>query len=192
MKSKKLLVIDNYDSFTYNLVQMFKRYVWLDIEVFRNDKVTIKQIKKRDPYYILISPGPKFPSAAGISMEVIDLFCGKRSILGVCLGMQCINEYFGGITKKAPLPIHGKAYQIEHNGEYLFTEIPSPFLGTRYHSLCVKLSKDSPLNIDAVCPRDRVIMAVSIPEQMIFGVQFHPESFLTQYGDRLIDNFLGF
>ncbi len=183
-------MIDNYDSFTYNLVQMFKEYSWLEIEVFRNDEITIKDLKAKDPYYVVISPGPKFPSASGISMDVIDLFYKKRPILGVCLGMQCINEFFGGKTQKAPLPIHGKAYPVKHNGDHIFLGIPSPFLAARYHSLCVKLSDKSPLKVDAICPEDGVIMGISESENMIFGVQFHPESFLTQYGNRIIENFL--
>ncbi len=169
---------------------MFKKYDWLSIEVFRNDAVGVNELINKDPHYIVISPGPKFPSASGISMDVIDAFYKKRPILGVCLGMQCINEFFGGKTVKAPLPVHGKAYYVKHKNKGIFKGVPSPFLAARYHSLCVKLKENSPLEVDAICPNDGVIMGVSDAENMLFGVQFHPESFLTQYGDKIIQNFL--
>lgn len=182
-----LLAIDNYDSFTYNLVQMFMRYD-LNIHVRRCDRITIGQAESLKPDYILISPGPKDPSQAGISVEIIKSFHDKTPILGVCLGMQCINEAFGGKTVRAPLPMHGKTSVIDHNGLGIFKAIPSPFTAARYHSLAVELN-DSVLNITSRS-QDGVIMGLSHPQYPLHGVQFHPESFLTEYGFLLVENFL--
>ena len=130
----KLLVIDNYDSFTYNLVQMFMHYD-LEIWVYRSDKITLEKIENLDPDYALISPGPKDPKHAGISIPLIRSFCDKIPILGVCLGLQCINEAFGGTTVRAPVPMHGKTSMIRHNNYGIFIGIKSPFQAARYHSL---------------------------------------------------------
>lgn len=183
----RLLVIDNYDSFTYNLVQMFTRFD-LEIIVKRSDKISVKEAEVLDPAYLLVSPGPKDPAHAGISMEIIRHFCGKRPVLGVCLGMQCINEVFGGKTVRAPVPVHGKKDLIFHDGQGLFKGMPLPFAAARYHSLV----------IDQVCPdlvvtawnKEGIIMGVELKGAPLFGVQFHPESFLTDQGQTLIENFL--
>lgn len=183
----KLLVIDNYDSFTFNLIQMFMHYN-LEIVVKRNDKITIKQVKALKPDYILISPGPKSPSEAGISIPLIKTFYQTVPILGVCLGMQCINEAFGGLTTRAPLPVHGKTSNIYHENSGIFSGIPSPFIATRYHSLMIKTNVGPFLK--TAYSSDNVIMGIEHPQYPLWGVQFHPESFLTQYGFYLIENFL--
>jgi anthranilate synthase component 2 len=191
MDRPKLLVIDNYDSFTYNLVQMFLNYP-LSIDVFRSDQITLLEIEKRKPDYILISPGPKTPSHAGISISIIRNLCDRVPILGVCLGMQCINEAFGGITIRSPLPMHGKTSLIRHSNEGIFRGMPSPFRGARYHSLMIKMAEKDcrrDLVVTATSP-DNVIMGVSHGRFPLHGVQFHPESFLTENGFRLIENFL--
>ena len=184
----KLLVIDNYDSFTYNLVQMFS-YFDLDIIVKRADKITVNQAKKLNPDYILISPGPKNPSHAGISKDLIKYFYDKKPIMGVCLGMQCINEVFKGRTVRAPLPVHGKTDMINHNSCGIFQNILSPFPAARYHSLIIE-PKNSDLIITA-WTNNNIIMGIEHNKYPVFGVQFHPESFLTLYGDILIKNFIG-
>jgi len=182
-----LLVIDNYDSFTYNLVQMFMHYE-LDIHVHRSDKISIAQIEQIAPGYILISPGPKDPAHAGISTQLIQWFFTRIPILGVCLGMQCLNEAFGGATVRSPKPMHGKTSSICHNGSGLFKSCPSPFLAARYHSLMVK--PVSPDLVITASSEDGVIMGLSHREYPLHGVQFHPESFLTEDGFILIENFL--
>jgi len=184
---KKLLVIDNFDSFTYNLVQMFMRHDLL-IEVYRNDSIDLCRIGSMRPDHILISPGPKDPESAGISKDIIKTFYKKTPILGVCLGMQCINEVFGGITIRAPEPVHGKTSLIEHDNKGIFRKMASPFRAARYHSLAVKLNSGG-LYVTAKT-RDGIIMGVSHPEFPLHGVQFHPESFMTEEGHILIDNFL--
>ena len=183
----KLLVIDNYDSFTYNLVQMFMHYD-LEIKVVRSDMITIEQITRLKPDYVLISPGPKDPSHAGISIDLIKNFFDKLPIFGVCLGMQCMNEAFGGRTVRAPVPMHGKTSMIQHNNFGIFHGISSPFLAARYHSLMVEF-RQSELVITSRSP-DGVIMGMSHPEFPLHGVQFHPESFLTENGFLLVENFL--
>jgi len=184
----KLLVIDNYDSFTYNLVQMFMHYD-LAIKVYRSDKISIEGAIQFDPDYILISPGPKDPAHSGISIPLIKTFYQKVPVLGVCLGMQCINEAFGGTTLRAPIPMHGKTSKIHHNNRSIFKGMPSPFAAARYHSLMIKPSKQSDLVINAQSA-DGVIMGLSHPDLPLSGVQFHPESFLTENGFLLIENFL--
>ena len=183
----KLLVIDNYDSFTYNLVQMFMNYE-LEINVYRSDKITIKEIEELNPDYAMISPGPKDPAHAGVSIQLIQSFCDKVPILGVCLGLQCINEAFGGITVRAPVPMHGKTSTIQHNNYGIFEGIQSPFLAARYHSLMVKFDETELLVTSK--SEDGVIMGMSHPEFPLHGVQFHPESFLTEHGFLLVENFL--
>ncbi len=184
---KKLLVIDNYDSFTYNLVQMFMHYK-LDISVKRSDKISILGIENYKPDFILISPGPKDPQHAGISIEVIKKFYKKMPILGVCLGMQCINEAFFGKTVKAPLPMHGKTSIIEHKNTGVFKNMPSPFKAARYHSLIVS-NVCAEFEITAKT-NDDIIMGLSHNKYPLHGVQFHPESFLTESGEIIIKNFL--
>jgi anthranilate synthase component II len=183
----KLLVIDNYDSFTYNLVQMFRQYD-LEIHVYRSDFITLNQIEALCPDYALISPGPKDPSHSGISIPLIEAFSQRLPILGVCLGMQCINEVFGGRTVRAPLPTHGKTSLIHHHHFGIFKGVQSPFSAARYHSLMVAFSQTD-LVVTARSPDD-VIMGMSHPEYPLHGVQFHPESFLTECGFLLVENFL--
>ncbi len=184
----KLLVIDNYDSFTYNLVQMFMRYD-LEIQVHRSDKISLDDIETLNPDYVLISPGPKDPAHAGISNDLIRVFCDRLPILGVCLGMQCINEVFGGTTVRAPMPMHGKTCEILHKNQGIFEGIPSPLTAARYHSLMVKTDDRSSL-METAYSRQGVIMGLSHPELPLHGVQFHPESFLTENGFRFVENFL--
>lgn len=184
----KLLVIDNYDSFTYNLVQMFRNYE-LDIKVFRSDKITIEQAQNFNPDYILISPGPKDPAHAGISIQIIKKFYKKIPILGVCLGMQCINEAFGGATVRAPIPMHGKTSRVKHENFGIFKSVSSPFTAARYHSLAVKPGDDDKLLMTAHA-NDGVIMGISHRDYPLHGVQFHPESFLTENGFTMVENFL--
>ena len=184
----KLLVIDNYDSFTYNLVQMFMHYD-LKIKVCRSDTISIGQIASWDPDYLLISPGPKDPADAGISVQLIQSFCWNVPILGVCLGMQCINEAFGGRTIRAPLPMHGKTSLINHNNYGIFNGLASPCRVARYHSLMVKLNLKNDLIVTS-SSEDGVIMGLAHPKLPLHGVQFHPESFLTENGFKLVENFL--
>lgn len=231
----RLLVIDNYDSFTYNLVQMFIPFD-LEIIVKRADKITVKQASALAPDYLLVSPGPKDPDHAGISKEAIRYFHDKIPILGVCLGMQCLNEVFGGVTKRAPVPVHGKTDMISHKGHGIFRGMPTPFAAARYHSLVIepasslKAAEPAPATtVKATCSApflktadpapltdvteadshietfepdlpsitvtawnsEGLIMGVELKGFPVFGVQFHPESFMTQKGEILIQNFLG-
>jgi anthranilate synthase component 2 len=188
MALPELFVLDNYDSFTYNLVQLFMPFN-LKIKVCRNDKATINYVEKINPDYILISPGPKNPKNAGISIELIKKFANKIPILGVCLGMQSINEAFGGKTLKAPIPVHGKTSLIHHNGKGVLKNVKSPFKAARYHSLSVGLNTNSPLQTTAKT-EDGTIMGIECPAYKLYGVQFHPESFLTEYGEIIAENFL--
>ena len=183
-----LLVIDNYDSFTYNLVQMFRQYE-LDIRVCRSDKISLKEADDFRPDYILISPGPKDPAHAGISISLIRAFYQRTPILGVCLGMQCMNEAFGGQTVRAPVPMHGKTSQVMHRNDGIFADVNSPFRAARYHSLAVQLHGNSELAATAFST-DGVIMGLSHPQYPLHGVQFHPESFLTEHGFVMVENFL--
>lgn len=187
--TSKLLVIDNYDSFTYNLVQMFRCYD-LSIKVHRSDRITLEQAKAFQPDYILISPGPRDPAHAGISIALIRAFYWKIPILGVCLGMQCINEVFGGKTVRAALPVHGKTSLVSHWNESVFKRLASPFRAARYHSLVTCVDECSGLKVSAMSD-DGVVMGLYHPECPLHGVQFHPESFLTEHGFALIESFLG-
>ncbi len=185
---KKLLVIDNYDSFTFNLVQMFKQYN-LDIHIYRNNKIDLDFAEKLGPDYILISPGPRTPEYSGISKPLIKKFYRSKPILGVCLGMQCINELFGGKTIKASVPVHGKKDQIYHKGNGIFKEMPTPFLAARYHSLIIE--RESSNMIETAHSKEGVIMGIAHEEYPLYGIQFHPESFMTENGFIIIENFLG-
>lgn len=184
----KLLVIDNYDSFTYNLVQMFRQYP-LKVAVFRSDGIELDRVEQEQPDYLLISPGPKDPAHAGICLPLIAQWYKRVPILGVCLGMQCINETFGGQTIRSPQPLHGKTSEVYHHSCGLFAGLPSPFHAARYHSLVTALNGDSPLQI-AAHTVDEIIMSLYHPHYPLWGVQFHPESFLTDYGFNIIENFL--
>jgi anthranilate synthase/aminodeoxychorismate synthase-like glutamine amidotransferase len=184
-----LLMIDNYDSFTYNLVQYFGE-LGEDIRVFRNDKISVREIEKMAPERIVISPGPCTPKEAGISVETIRYFAGKLPILGVCLGHQSIGAAFGGEIIRAPKLMHGKTSLIHHDGQNLFAGLPNPFEATRYHSLLIrKENKPDCLEITAWTDAGE-IMGVRHKEFIIEGVQFHPESILTVVGKDLLRNFL--
>mgnify|MGYP006380778615 FL=1 len=184
-----LLMIDNYDSFTYNLVQYFGE-LGEDIHVFRNDKLKIEDIVKLNPDRIVISPGPCTPKEAGISVEVIKYFAGKIPMLGVCLGHQAIGEAFGGDIIRADRLMHGKISMIFHDGKTIFEGIPNPFEATRYHSLIIKRETlPSCLEISAET-KEGEIMGVRHKEFKVEGVQFHPESILTKAGMDILKNFL--
>jgi anthranilate synthase/aminodeoxychorismate synthase-like glutamine amidotransferase len=184
-----LVVIDNYDSFTYNLVQYLGE-LGAQLHVFRNDKVTIPQIAGLKPKAIVISPGPCTPKEAGISNDVIRHFSGKTPVLGVCLGHQCLGEVFGGKVVRAPRLMHGKTSMIYHDKSGIFHDIPTPFEATRYHSLIVSRSAlPSVLRITAWTDHNE-IMGLAHKEHPTFGVQFHPESILTAEGKRILKNFL--
>jgi len=180
-----ILFIDNYDSFTYNLVQYF-RILECHVKVMRNNESGIDDIIKISDA-IVISPGPKRPEHAGDSKKIIQNNLGKLPILGVCLGMQAINEVYGGITCHAPVPMHGKTSRIYHNGQHLFSGLPDSFQAARYHSLIVK--KASGVQLDA-WTSDNLPMGISDPINHVYGVQFHPESFLSEYGLTLLRNFI--
>ncbi|MEN9308345.1 MAG: hypothetical protein RL173_2277 [Fibrobacterota bacterium] len=182
-----LLVLDNYDSFTFNLVQMFRVYP-LAVSVIRADKITVEEVQELRPDYIVVSPGPKDPAAAGISVPLISRLHTSFPILGVCLGMQSMNEAFGGITVRAPKPMHGKIDEVHHEGKGLFKGLPNPVKVARYHSLAVT-NIDPALEVTARTP-DGVVMGLSHREHPLHGVQFHPESFLTEHGFAMIENFL--
>ncbi len=184
-----ILVIDNYDSFTYNLVQYLGE-LGAELRVYRNDKITPEEIKRIAPEKILISPGPGEPKDAGISEDVIRTFGSRTPILGVCLGHQAIGEVFGGRITGAKNLMHGKTSKIYHNGKGLFKGIKSPFDATRYHSLIVEReSLPKVLEITAET-KDKEIMGLAHRQYPIYGVQFHPESILTAEGKKLLKNFL--
>lgn len=189
-----LLMIDNYDSFTYNVVQYFGE-LGADVEVFRNDEISLDEIAEKKPAQIVISPGPCTPNEAGISLQAIQQFAGKVPILGICLGHQSIAQAFGGKVIRAKQVMHGKTSQVHHNGLGVFEGLENPFLATRYHSLVV----------DGSClPDDFVItswtedeeggmdeiMGIKHKHLAVEGVQFHPESVLTEHGHQLLKNFL--
>lgn len=185
------LIIDNYDSFTYNLVQYLGE-LKEKVLVFRNDEITLSDIKKLKPGHIVISPGPRRPDDAGISKSLVKEFAGKIPILGICLGHQCIGEVYEGKITNAPELMHGKTSEIFHAGNSIFKNIPSPFTATRYHSLIVDLKsiKNAPLKITANT-KDNLIMALEHKKfKNLVGVQFHPESILTEHGHKLLKNFL--
>jgi len=188
-----IFVLDNYDSFTYNLVQYIGE-LGHEVVVRRNDQTSLQEIEQLEPARIVISPGPCTPQEAGISIDLIRHFAGHIPILGVCLGHQAIGAAFGGNVVRASNLMHGKTSAIEHDGKTIFRGIPSPMIATRYHSLVVE-EKDLPevLEISATChDRDgsRVVMGLRHHKYAVEGVQFHPESVLTDYGKQLVRNFL--
>jgi anthranilate synthase/aminodeoxychorismate synthase-like glutamine amidotransferase len=184
-----ILVIDNYDSFTYNLVQYLGE-LGAEMRVVRNDQITVDDIERRLPQKIVISPGPKTPKEAGICLEVIGRFSGRVPILGVCLGHQSIGQAFGGKVIRAPQLMHGKTSQIHHDGRTIFSGLPNPFVATRYHSLIVERETLPPcLEVSATSP-DGLIMGLRHRQMKVEGVQFHPESILTEFGKQLLANFL--
>ncbi len=184
-----IVLIDNYDSFTYNLVQYLSE-LGAELKVFRNDKVSIREIRALKPEAIVISPGPGRPSNAGISCRVIEEFCDKLPILGVCLGHQCIGKVFGGKIVRAKKLMHGKTSLIYHNGQDIFQGIKNPFEATRYHSLVVeRKSLPACLRVTAQT-KDKEIMGLKHRSYPVLGVQFHPESILTKQGKQLLKNFI--
>jgi anthranilate synthase component II len=184
-----ILMIDNYDSFTYNLVQ-YLGSLGKDIRVHRNDKITVNKIKKLNPEKIVISPGPGRPEDAGVSCDVIAEFAGKIPVLGVCLGHQAIGYVYGGRIVGAARLMHGKTSMIYHNGKTIFKGIPNPFEATRYHSLLIeRKSLPDCLEITA-WTREKEIMGVKHKKYPVWGVQFHPESILTKSGMDILRNFL--
>ena len=183
-----LLLLDNYDSFTYNLVQYLSE-LGADIRVFRNDEITVSKIKKLQPKSIVLSPGPGRPENAGIMNDLVEQLTGSVPILGVCLGHQSINQVNGATIGYAPVLMHGKTSEISHNNSTLFKQVPSPFTATRYHSLIVERST-IPKSFTITAWADNTIMAVENKEKKLYGVQFHPESILTAQGKNILNNFL--
>ena len=183
-----IAVIDNYDSFTYNLVQYLGE-LGADLQVFRNDAITIDQLAALQPDRLVISPGPGDPADGGIAPAAIRCFSGQMPILGVCLGHQCIGAVFGGVVKRAPKLMHGKTSQIYHNGRGIFDGLPSPFEATRYHSLVVEEPVPDCLEVVAFTS-EADVMGLRHKQYPTYGVQFHPESILTKHGKQLLKNFL--
>ncbi|AGX42136.1 anthranilate synthase component II [Clostridium saccharobutylicum] len=184
-----LLMIDNYDSFVYNLVRYFEE-IEEEIEVVRNDKINIESIDKDKYIGIIISPGPKTPNDAGRCLEIIDKFKGKIPILGICLGHQCIGHYFGGKVIKGEKPMHGKISEIAHNNKQIFFGVKNPLKVTRYHSLIID-KKEFPEQLQITAETlDGVIMGISHNIFPIYGVQFHPEAELTEEGHKILQNFI--
>lgn len=184
-----ILVIDNYDSFTYNLVQYLGE-LGARMEVFRNDKIELDRIDATQPEKVVISPGPCTPNEAGISVDLVRRFTGRIPMLGVCLGHQCIGQAFGGKVVRAPAILHGKVSEIHHDGRTIFSEMTQPFIATRYHSLIVEReSLPDCLEVSAQT-HDGIIMGLRHRKYPVEGVQFHPESILTAEGKVLLRNFL--
>lgn len=184
-----ILMIDNYDSFTYNLVQYFGE-LGEEISVKRNDEITLEEIEQLAPEYLVISPGPCTPDEAGISLEAIRYFSGKIPILGVCLGHQAIAQVFGGEVVKAGRLLHGKTSKIFHDGKTIFSKVDEPFRATRYHSLIVK-NEQLPHCLEvSAWTNSNEIMGIRHKELAVEGVQFHPESIMTKAGKQLLQNFL--
>jgi para-aminobenzoate synthetase component II len=184
-----ILLLDNYDSFTYNLAQYLGE-LGCQVEVHRNDKISVEDIAKRKPEKIVISPGPCTPQEAGISVELIERLAGKFPILGVCLGHQAIGAAFGGKIVRAPKLFHGKTSEIRHDGKGVFRELPEPFTATRYHSLIVERKSLPRVLAITAETEDGIIMGLRHRRYKIEGVQFHPESVLTTSGKQLLQNFL--
>ncbi|GJQ21649.1 MAG: glutamine amidotransferase [Bacteroidia bacterium] len=184
-----ILVIDNYDSFTYNLVQYLGE-LGAEQTVRRNDAVTVQEIEQMNPSHIVISPGPCTPREAGVSVSAVQALSGKVPILGVCLGHQAVAEAFGGRVVRAPEIVHGKTSLVFHSGSPLYRDLPSPFEATRYHSLIVdRRSLPVDLEVDA-WTADGIVMGMHHKHALTFGVQFHPESIATQHGKKILKNFL--
>ncbi len=190
-----ILLIDNYDSFTYNLVQRLGEIdPAISLEVHRNDKITLDEIEEKSPTHLIISPGPCTPNEAGISVDCVRRFAGKIPLLGVCLGHQSIGQAFGAKIVRAEHLMHGKTDRIHHDGRGLYEGIENPFTATRYHSLVIQpdtLSEDFKVTAWATSPMgNREIMGIEHKEYPLFGMQYHPESFLTDVGTTLLSRFL--
>lgn len=184
-----LLMIDNYDSFVYNLVRYFEE-IGEAVEVIRNDKININMVDEKNYSGIIISPGPKNPTEAGLCLDIIDKFKGRLPILGICLGHQCIGHYFGGKVVKGEKPMHGKISEIIHNNNELFYNVKNPLKVTRYHSLVVD-RENLPEELEVTAETsDKVIMGIKHKVMPIYGVQFHPEAELTEEGHKLLENFI--
>ena len=184
-----LLMLDNYDSFTYNLVQYLGE-LGQEVQVYRNDEITLKKVAELKPKYIVISPGPCTPNEAGISVPLIHEFAGKIPLLGVCLGHQSIGQAFGGNIIRAKQLMHGKTSQIHHKNIGVFKDIPNPYTATRYHSLVIERETMPDCLEITAWTDDGEIMGVKHKTLAVEGVQFHPESILTDFGHELLDNFL--
>jgi anthranilate synthase/aminodeoxychorismate synthase-like glutamine amidotransferase len=184
-----ILVIDNYDSFTYNLVQLFGE-MGADIEVARNDKITLDEIRALNPSHIVISPGPGTPDDSGISLDVLRELSATTPILGVCLGHQAIGQVFGGVVQRAERLMHGKISPVHHDGEGLFAGMPNPFSATRYHSLIVDSATLADVLEVTARTQEGEIMGLRHKTLPVVGVQFHPESILTEQGTTILRNFL--
>lgn len=186
-----VIVIDNYDSFVYNLAQYLGELGWESL-VYRNDQVTLEQIESLCPSHIIISPGPCTPREAGISNDIIRRFGGQIPILGVCLGHQCIGDVYGGQIVRAPVPTHGKSSLVYHDGRTIYNNLTNPFEAGRYHSLVIQRDElPAVLELSAVTS-DGVVMGVRHKDFVVEGVQFHPESIMTDVGHNLLSNFLDF
>src|SRR5687767_9331494 len=184
-----LALIDNYDSFTYNLVQYFGE-LGAEVRVFRNDQVALNDLVALNPSHLVISPGPGQPiKDDGISADAIKHFTGRIPVLGVCLGHQCLGAVYGGSVQRAPRLMHGKVSSIHHHGDHLFASVPSPFEATRYHSLIVEEPLPDCLEVTAFTSEGE-IMGLRHRDHPTYGVQFHPESILTQHGKQILQNFL--
>lgn len=184
-----VLMIDNYDSFTYNLVQYLGE-LGQEVMVYRNDTITCEEIEELKPQHLVISPGPCSPNEAGISLEVIRRFAGVVPILGVCLGHQAIGQYFGGRVVRAERLMHGKTSPVHHDGRTVFHQIPTPFSATRYHSLVVERDSIPDCLEITACTVEGEVMGLRHRSYKVEGVQFHPESILSEHGHRLLQNFL--
>ncbi len=184
-----ILVIDNYDSFTYNLVQVMGE-MGAELHVERNDQITLDNVRAMQPSHIVISPGPGTPDDSGVSLDVLRYMGETTPVLGVCLGHQCIGQVYGGVVARAPHLMHGKTSMVYHNNDGLFAGVPNPFEATRYHSLIVL--EDTVPDCLAITARtdDGLIMGLQHKQLAVYGVQFHPESILTTYGPRILQNFL--
>ncbi len=184
-----LLVIDNFDSFTYNLVQYFGQ-LGVEQQVYRNNAITVEEALALDPERVMISPGPCSPNEAGVSLDIIGAFAGKKPLLGVCLGHQCIGQYFGGRVVRADRLMHGKTSPVKHRDSDIFKGLPNPMEATRYHSLLVeRASLPDCLEITAETDEEE-IMGLAHKELPVWGVQFHPESIATEEGIKMLENFL--
>ncbi len=183
------ILIDNYDSFTYNLYHYLGE-LGAEIEVHRNDQIGVEEVMARHPQGIVISPGPGYPDSAGICLELVEAAVGKLPILGVCLGHQAIGQAFGGKVVRADLPMHGKTSAVRHEGKGVFRDIPSPLVSTRYHSLVME-RESFPDALEITAKTDGgVIMGLQHKSDPVFGVQFHPESIASEHGHALLHNFL--
>ena len=186
-----VIIIDNYDSFAYNLAQYLGELGWEPV-VYRNDQVTLDKIEKANPSHIVISPGPCTPLEAGISNDVIWRFAGRIPILGVCLGHQCIGYVYGGQVIRATVPTHGKSSMVYHDGKTIYKNLPNPFEAGRYHSLVVKMDPLPSSLVLTAETDDGVVMGIRHKDYVIEGVQFHPESIMTEVGHDVLRNFLNF